>query len=69
MAAGGRSAATLHRAQSKSQILCAEELVISGTPYVVAYRMKDTKIEVLFIQHWAREWPGEVRADVHGCSS
>ncbi|CAH2406917.1 hypothetical protein MES5069_550048 [Mesorhizobium escarrei] len=36
------------------------ELVISGTPYVVAYRVKDTQIEVLFVQHGAREWPGEV---------
>jgi addiction module RelE/StbE family toxin len=36
------------------------ELVISGTPYVVAYRVKDTQIEVLFVQHGAREWPAEV---------
>lgn len=33
------------------------ELVITGTPYVVAYRVTETQIEVLFVQHGAREWP------------
>ncbi|WP_425293535.1 type II toxin-antitoxin system RelE/ParE family toxin [Mesorhizobium prunaredense] len=42
------------------EISGTRELVISGTPYVVAYRVKDTQIEVLFVQHGAREWPGEV---------
>ena len=32
------------------------ELVISGTPYIVAYRV--TVIEVLFVQHGAREVAG-----------
>lgn len=33
------------------------ELVIPGTPYIVAYRVADDRIEVLFVQHGAREWP------------
>jgi len=33
------------------------ELVITGTPYVVAYRVTEEQIEVLFVQHGAREWP------------
>lgn len=33
------------------------ELVIPGTPYIVAYRVRDDDIEVLFVQHGAREWP------------
>lgn len=33
------------------------ELVVAGTPYVVAYRVSDTRVEVLFVQHGAREWP------------
>lgn len=33
------------------------ELVVPGTPYVVAYRVSDTRVEVLFVQHGAREWP------------
>jgi addiction module RelE/StbE family toxin len=36
------------------------ELVITGTPYIVAYRVTDTQIEILFVQHGARQWPGEV---------
>lgn len=35
------------------------ELVIPGTPYIVAYRVTDQAVEVLFVQHGAREWPGE----------
>jgi toxin ParE1/3/4 len=36
------------------------ELVVSGTPYVVAYRVNDDRVEVLFIQHGARLWPDDV---------
>ncbi|MBO3762099.1 type II toxin-antitoxin system RelE/ParE family toxin [Ciceribacter sp. L1K22] len=35
------------------------ELVLPGTPYVVAYRVRDDSIEVLFVQHGARLWPDE----------
>lgn len=33
------------------------ELVVPGTPYIVAYRVLETRVEVLFVQHGAREWP------------
>ena len=36
------------------------ELVVSGTPYVVAYRVLDDRVEVLFVQHGARLWPDEI---------
>ncbi|OBZ96120.1 plasmid stabilization protein [Pararhizobium polonicum] len=36
------------------------ELVIPGTPYIVAYRVRDTQVEILFVQHGAREWPEDV---------
>jgi toxin ParE1/3/4 len=42
------------------EIKGTRELVISGTPYIVAYRVTDVQIEVLFVQHGAREWPDEV---------
>lgn len=42
------------------EISGTRELVISGTPYIVAYRVTETQIEVLFVQHGAREWPDEV---------
>jgi toxin ParE1/3/4 len=38
----------------------ARELVIVSTPYVVAYRVTENQVEVLFVQHGAQEWPGEV---------
>ncbi len=41
-------------------ILGTRELVISGTPYIVAYRVRDDSVEVLFVQHGAREWPEEI---------
>jgi plasmid stabilization system protein ParE len=30
---------------------------VPGTPYIVAYRVLETRVEVLFVQHGAREWP------------
>lgn len=39
------------------EIAGTRELVVPGTPYVVAYRVGDTAIEVLFVQHGARQWP------------
>lgn len=36
------------------------ELIITNTPYIVAYRVTDTQVEVLFVQHGAQEWPEEV---------
>ncbi|MCK0197413.1 type II toxin-antitoxin system RelE/ParE family toxin [Ancylobacter sp. 6x-1] len=41
------------------EIAGTRELVIPGTPYIVAYRVTDTSIEVLFVQHGARQWPDE----------
>ena len=35
------------------------ELVLPGTPYIVAYRVGDDRVEVLFVQHGDRLWPDE----------
>jgi toxin ParE1/3/4 len=37
------------------------ELVIGGTPYIVAYRIRGETIDVLAVLHGARSWP---RADL-----
>ena len=42
------------------EIRGTRELVIPGTPYIVAYRVGDAQIEILFVQHGAREWPEDV---------
>lgn len=36
------------------------ELVIPGTSYVVAYRVTEDSVEVLFVQHGAQLWPDDV---------
>jgi toxin ParE1/3/4 len=33
------------------------ELVVAGTPYIVAYRLEGTAIQILSILHGARRWP------------
>jgi len=35
------------------------ELVIVPTPFLVAYRVRRSKIEILSLLHGARRWPGE----------
>ena len=36
------------------------ELMISGTPFIVAYRLEANRIEVLSVIHGARRWPDEL---------
>jgi toxin ParE1/3/4 len=33
------------------------ELVVTGTPFIVAYRVRKDHIEVLAVLHGARRWP------------
>ena len=33
------------------------ELMLSGTPYVVPYRVRDETVEILRVFHGARKWP------------
>lgn len=33
------------------------ELYVTGTPYIVAYRINENTIEVLRVIHGARKWP------------
>ena len=35
------------------------ELVITGTPFIVAYRLEKNEVRVLAVLHAAREWPDE----------
>jgi toxin ParE1/3/4 len=37
------------------------ELVIAGTPYIVIYRAKGNRLEILRIFHSARQWPVKSR--------
>ena len=33
------------------------ELVVTGTPYIIPYRVREDKVEVLRVFHAARKWP------------
>lgn len=33
------------------------ELVVLGTPFVIPYRVKEGRIEILAVLHGARRWP------------
>lgn len=43
----------------RGEISGTRELVIPGTPYIVAYRVTDAEVQILFVQHGARQWPDE----------
>jgi addiction module RelE/StbE family toxin len=34
------------------------ELVVEGTPYIVAYHAVDDQVEILRVLHGSRRWPG-----------
>ncbi len=34
-----------------------QEVVVTGTPFVVAYRLKGESIQILAVLHAARKWP------------
>lgn len=33
------------------------ELVVPGTPYIIPYRVREDKVEILRVFHAARKWP------------
>jgi len=35
------------------------ELVIRGTPFIVAYRIERNELQILAVFHAARKWPDE----------
>ena len=36
------------------------ELVIGGLPYIVAYRVRDSELELLRVLHTSRRWPSRL---------
>lgn len=39
------------------RVFGTRELVISPTPYIVAYRVSKNQVEILRVLHGAQEWP------------
>jgi toxin ParE1/3/4 len=44
-------------AGQNGRVVGTRELVIAGTPYVIPYRLREGRIEVLRVIHSARKWP------------
>lgn len=42
------------------RVINTKELIVSGTPYIVPYRIKNEAIEILRIFHCAMKWPEEL---------
>jgi len=42
------------------RVINTRELIISGIPYVIPYRVKNNVIEVLRVFHCAMQWPEEL---------
>ena len=39
------------------RVLGTRELVVPNTPYIVPYRVRGNRVEVLLVLHGARKWP------------
>lgn len=44
----------------QGRVLNTRELIISGTPYLVPYRVKNEVIEILRVFHCAMQWPEDI---------
>jgi toxin ParE1/3/4 len=43
----------------EGRVAGTREMVISGTPFIVAYRIEKKEVRILAVLHAAREWPEE----------
>ncbi len=41
----------------EGRIAGTRELVVPGTPYIVPYRVRQNRIEILAVYHSSRKWP------------
>ena len=49
-------AARLHIGRS-GRVIGTRELVVSGTPYVIPYRVKEDRLEWIAVFHGKQRWP------------
>lgn len=53
----GQNLSTMPAMGRIGRIPGTRELVITGTPYIVPYRVRHNAIEILRVLHAARKWP------------
>jgi len=41
----------------KGRVMNTRELVVAGTPYIVAYRVGEKQVDILAVLHGAMRWP------------
>ncbi|MEO8402738.1 MAG: type II toxin-antitoxin system RelE/ParE family toxin [Gammaproteobacteria bacterium] len=44
----------------QGRVHTTRELIVSGTPYIIPYRVKNNEIEILRVFHGAMQWPEEL---------
>jgi toxin ParE1/3/4 len=57
IAASAENLATHPRLGRQGRVADTRELVVPSTPFIVAYRVGDQRIEILAVFHAARRWP------------
>jgi toxin ParE1/3/4 len=55
-----RQLATMPRIGRAGRVAETRELVVPGTPYLIAYRIRSGAIEILRVLHGARRWPTSI---------
>jgi toxin ParE1/3/4 len=43
----------------EGRVVGTRELVVQGTPFIVAYRVGRAEVEILAVMHAGRKWPEE----------
>ncbi|CAH1663230.1 putative toxin Y4kP [Hyphomicrobiales bacterium] len=42
------------------RVEATRELVVSGTNYILPYRVRDSRVEILAVIHTSRQWPDQL---------
>ncbi len=51
--------ANFHASGRPGRVPGTRELVVTGTPYIIPYRVRGQTVEILRVFHAARKWPEE----------
>jgi len=63
MVAAAEQLATFPNSGREGRVRNTRELVVSGLPYIVVYRLSESEVHIVGIQHTSRLWPESFPAD------